>query len=326
MQVRRFRGILGAALVAVSTGFATAQSYPDKPIRLVVPFDAGGTMDTLGRLVTAQITKQSGIRFVVDNRPGANAAIGTAAVARATPDGYTVLNVSPSIVLNALLRKDVPYDLQKDFVPVTNIGVGQGYLLVVRQGLPVNSVAELVALAKNRGEKRLTYGSPGIGNALHIASEIIARKAEIPLLNVPYKGSAPALAAIVAGEVDLMVLSPPTVFAFVQNGKVRPIAFTGSERSREFPNVPTMEEAGVKDCVIKGTWVGWFVPAGTPQKAVDLLAQEVRKALQNPEVAKYLTTGGFDPDGRPPKEFARFVQSEYQRYGEVIRAAKIEIK
>src|SRR5690554_6844299 len=136
MQMCRFKRIVGAALIAGAAGFAAAQEYPYKPIRLVVPFDAGGTMDTLGRLVTAQISKQSGIRFVVDNRPGANAAIGTAAVARATPDGYTVLNVSPSIVLNALLRKDVPYDLHKDFVPVTNIGVGQGYLLVVRQGLP----------------------------------------------------------------------------------------------------------------------------------------------------------------------------------------------
>src|SRR5690606_31059874 len=161
MQPRMFKCVLGAALVVSTTGFAGAQDYPDKPIRVVVPFDAGGTMDTLGRLV-------------IDNRPGANSAIGTAAVARAAPDGYTVLNVSPSIVLNALLRKDVPYDLHKDFVPVTNIGVGQGYLLVVRQDLPAKSVAELVAFAKSRGDKRLSYGSPGIGNALHVASEIFA--------------------------------------------------------------------------------------------------------------------------------------------------------
>ena len=318
--------VVGAALVASAAGFAAAQSYPDKPIRLVVPFDAGGTVDTLGRVVTTQITKQSGVRFVIDNRPGANAAIGSAALARATPDGYTVLNVSPSLVLNALLRKDVPYDLHRDFVPVTNIGVGQGYLLVVRQDLPVKSVAELVAFAKNRGGKRLAYGSPGIGNALHVASEIFATKAGTPLMHVPYKGSAPALAAIVAGQVDLMMLSPPTVLAFVQNGKVRPIAFTGSERSKELPNVPTMQQAGVEDCVIKGTWVGWFAPAGTPQKAIAVLAEEVKKAVQNPEVAKFLTTGGFDPDGRSPAEFARFVQAEQQRLGEVLRNAKIELK
>lgn len=326
MQARRIKWVLGAALVAGTAGFALAQNYPGKPIRLVVPFDAGGTMDTLGRLVTTQITKQSGMRFVVDNRPGANSAIGTAAVARATPDGYTVLNVSPSIVLNALLRKDVPYDLQKDFVPVTNIGVGQGYLLVVRQDLPVKSVAELVALAKSRGDKRLSYGSPGVGNALHVASEIFATKAGTSFLHVPYKGSAPALAAIVAGEVDLMMLSPPTVFPFVQNGKVRPIAFTGSERSKEFPDVPTMQQAGIEDCVIKGTWVGWFVPAGTPKKAVAVLAEEVKKAVQSPEVRKVLTTGGFDPDGRSPAEFARFVQAEYKRLGEVLSNAKIELK
>lgn len=326
MHVRMLRCVLGAALLACTAGFAGAQDYPNKPIRLVVPFDAGGTIDTLGRVVTTQITKQSGMRFVIDNRPGANSAIGSAAVARATPDGYTVLNVSPSLVLNALLRKDVPYDLHKDFVPVTNIGVGRGYLLVVREELPVKSVRELVAFAKNRGDKRLTYGTPGIGNALHVASEIFATKAATPLLHVPYKGSAPALAAIAAGEVDLMMLSPPTVFPFVKSGKVRPIAFTGSQRSKEFPDVPTMQEAGVEDCVIKGTWVGWFVPAGTPQKAIAVLAHEVSKAVQSPEVAKVLTTGGFDPDGRSPAEFARFVQAERQRFAEVLRKAKIELK
>jgi len=320
------RCVLGVALVASAAGFAGAQSYPDKPIRLVVPFDAGGTVDALGRVVTTQITKQSGMRFVIDNRPGANGAIGSAAVARATPDGYTVLNVSPSIVLDSLLRKEPLYDLHKDFVPVTNIGVGQGYLLVVRQDLPIKSVGELVTLAKKRGDKRLTYGAPGIGNALHVASEIFAAKAATPLLHVSYKGSAPALSAIAAGEVDLMMLSPPTVFPFVQNGRVRPIAFTGSERSREFPNVPTMQEAGVEDCVIKGTWVGWFVPAGTPRKAIAVLAEEMKKAVRSPEVAKFLTTGGFDPDGRSPGEFARFVQAEWQRLGEVLRNAKIELQ
>jgi tripartite-type tricarboxylate transporter receptor subunit TctC len=326
MQVHIGKCVLGAALVVGTAALAAAQDYPNKPIRLVVPFDAGGTVDTLGRVVTTQITKQSGVRFIIDNRPGANSAIGSAAVARATPDGYTVLNVSPSLVLNALLRKDLPYDLQKDFVPVTNIGVGQGYLLVVRQDLPVKSVGELIAFAKKRGDKRLTYGTPGIGNALHIASDIFATKAATPLLHVPYKGSAPALAAIAAGEVDLMMLSPPTVFPFVQSGKVRPIAFTGSERSKEFSNVPTMQEAGVEDCIIKGTWVGWFVPAGTPQKAIAVLAQEVNKAVQSPEVVKFLTTGGFDPDGRSPAEFARFVQAETRRLGEVLRNAKIELK
>ena len=326
MQVCIVKCLFGAAVIAGAAGSAYAEDYPNKPIRLVVPFDAGGTVDTLARVVTAQITKQSGTRFIIDNRPGANSAIGSAAVARATPDGYTVLNVSPSLVLNALLRKDVPYDLHKDFVPVTNLGIGQGYLLVVRQELPAKSVRELIALAKSRGDQRLTYGTPGLGNALHVASEIFSAKAGIPLLHVPYKGSAPALTAIAAGEVDLMMLSPATVFPFVQSGKVRPIGFTGSERSKEFPNVPTMREAGVEDCVIKGTWVGWFVPAGTPREAVAVLAGEVNKAVQSPEVAKTLATGGFDADGRPPAQFARFVQSESKRYGEVLRKAKIELK
>jgi tripartite-type tricarboxylate transporter receptor subunit TctC len=302
-----------------------AQDFPNRPIRVVVPFEAGGTVDTLGRVVSNQITKQSGARLIIDNRPGANSMIGTMEVAKAAPDGYTVLNVSPSIVLNPHMYSKVQYDVFKSFAPVTSLAVGAGYLLVVRQDLPVTSVKELTALAKKSG-KSLTYGTPGVGNALHIATESIANKADIALLHVPYKGSASALAAIAAGQVDLMVLSPTTVVSFVQSGKVRPIAFTGSSRSPEFPGVPTMKEAGIDDLVIKGTWVGWFVPAGTPASIVGKLADEVGKAVKNPQVAATLTAGGFEPDGRPPAEFAQFVRTESQRFGDAVKSAGIQMQ
>ncbi|HSQ02918.1 MAG TPA: tripartite tricarboxylate transporter substrate binding protein [Burkholderiales bacterium] len=318
------RFILSCTLLAALAPITAAQDYPVKAIRLVIPFEAGGTVDALGRVVTNQIIRQSGMRIVIDNKPGANSMIGTTEVAKAAPDGYTVLCVSPSIVLNPLINKNVPYDVGKSFVPITAIGIGAGYLLVVRQELPVNSVKELIALAR-RSEKSLTYGTPGIGNALHVASESFAHKVAVTLLHVPYKGSASALAAIAAGQVDLMLLSPATVVPFVQAGKVRPIAFTGTSRSQEFPNVPTMQEAGVDDFVIKGTWVGWFVPSGTSPKIVNRLADEVSKAVKNPQVAASLAAGGFDPDGRAPAEFARFVSAESQRFGDVLKNARIEL-
>jgi len=318
------RWVVSCTLLAGFAPFAYAQDYPTKPIRVVVPFEAGGTVDALGRVVCNQITRQSGVRIVIDNKPGANSMIGTVEVAKAAPDGYTVLNVSPSIVLNPLVNKNVAYDVGRDFVPITAIGIGAGYLLVVRQDLPVNSVKELIALAK-KSEKSLTYGTPGIGNALHVASESFAHKVAVTLLHVPYKGSASALAAIAAGQVDLMMLSPATVVPFVQAGKVRPIGFTGTSRSQEFPNVPTMQEAGIDDFVIKGTWVGWFVPAGTSPKIVSRLADEVSRAVNTPQVAASLAAGGFDADGRTPSEFARFVTAESQRFADVLKSAHIEL-
>jgi tripartite-type tricarboxylate transporter receptor subunit TctC len=298
-----------------------AQHYPSKPVRLIVPNEAAGTIDALGRVVAAQVSKQSGMRIFLENKPGANSLIGITAVAAAAPDGYTLLNVSPSFVLGPLTSKNVHYDIFKDFAPITALGVGTGYILVVRQELPVNSVEELVALAKKSG---LTYGTPGIGNALHLATEMFANKVNIKMLHIPYKGSNSALTAIAAGQVDVMVLSPATVYPFVQSGKVRPIAFTGTARSKDFPNVPTMQEAGLSDFAIKGTWIGWFAPARTPPAIVNKLAAEVSKALKDPHVEKTLVDGGFEPDGRSPLEFANFVHSEYQRYAAAVKNAKID--
>jgi tripartite-type tricarboxylate transporter receptor subunit TctC len=314
------------ASVMISAGLAApvhAQDYPSKPVRLIVPNEAGGTIDALGRVVAAQVNKQSGMRIFLENKPGANSLIGTTAVATSAPDGYTLLNVSPSFVLVPLTSKNASYDIFKNFAPITALGVGTGYILVVRQGLPVNTVEELVALAKKSG-KPLTYGTPGVGNALHLATEMFANKANIKMLHIPYKGSNPALTAIAAGQVDVMVLSPATVYPFVQSGRVRPIAFTGIRRSKDFPNVPTMQEAGLTDFVIKGTWIGWFAPAGTPPAIVNKLADEVSKALKDPVVEKTLVDGGFEPDGRSPAEFANFVRSEYQRYAVAVKNAKIE--
>ncbi|WP_158213244.1 tripartite tricarboxylate transporter substrate binding protein [Pigmentiphaga sp. NML080357] len=314
------RMLMMAGALAIPAVPAAAAEFPARPIRLVVPFEAGGTIDTLGRVVAAQIDKQSEWGIVVDNKAGANALIGTADAAKAAPDGYTILHTSPSIVINTFIHKKTPYDLSRTFVPVTNLAVGTGYLLVVRQGLPVHDVAGLIELAR---KKELTYGSPGIGNALHLAAAGFAKKARVDMLHIPFKGSASSLNAIAAGQVDVMMLSPPTVTPYVQSGKIRPIAFTGESRSKEFPDIPTMKEAGIDDFVVMGTWAGWFAPAGTPPEVVNRIAAEVAKALKAPEVASVLEKGGFEPDGRPPQAFAEFVRQETRRYGQIVKDAGI---
>ncbi|MFA7680584.1 MAG: tripartite tricarboxylate transporter substrate-binding protein, partial [Pigmentiphaga sp.] len=240
--------------------------------------------------------------------------------AKAPADGYTVLNTSPSFVINNFIRKQIPYDIFKSFVPITSLAIGTGYLLVVRQDLPVNNVEQLVALAR---KKELTYGSPGIGNALHLATAGFTKKAGVDMLHIPFKGSAGALNAIAGGQVDVMMLSPPTVITYVESGKVRPIAFTGESRSKEFPDVPTMKEAGLDDFVVMSTWAGWFAPAGTPPDVVNKLAAEAAKALKAPEVVEVLTKGGFEPDGRSPEAFAEFVRQEAERYAQVVKDAGI---
>lgn len=310
-------------LAAITTSSALAQAWTTQSVRLVVPFEAGGTIDALGRVVAAQVQKQSGTSIFIDNKGGANSLLGTVDAARAAPDGNTVMNTSPSFVLNALLKAKLPYALD-DFVPVTALGIGTGYLLVTRKELPVNSLDDLVKLAK--AGTQLTYGTPGIGNAIHLATEAVAKRLGISMLHVPYKGSSSALNAIVAGQVDVMILSPATVIPLAAGNKLRVLAFTGEQRQKEFPQVATMRELGHADFVIKGTWVGWFVPKGTPAALVDKIHLEVARALRDPQVAATLIDGGFEPDGRPPAEFARFVKAEYQRFGEIIKSTGVPLQ
>ena len=298
--------------------------FPSKPIRLVTPFEAGGTVDVIGRSVVNVINKRGVLNIFVDNKPGANAMIGSVAVAKAQPDGYTILNVSPSIIINTLVSKTVPYDTLKDFSPIGVLGIGSGYLLVVRKDLAVNSVQELIAMSKAASHP-LTYGTPGVGNALHLATENFAAKAGVQLLHIPFKGSAGALNAIVASQVDVMVLSPATVLPYKDNGQVKVLAFTGSSRGKDFSSTPVMKEAGLEDCVIKGTWVGWFAPKGTPSDIISKLSAEVKIALKDPQLKDSLNEGGFDADGRSPAEFTNFIKNEQDRYAEIVKRLDLQI-
>ena len=313
---------LAVAIACVTAASAAAaQSYPTRPVRLVAPFAAGGTADVLARQIAAEVSSQMGQTFVVDNRAGANGIIGTDTVAKAPPDGHTLLHVTASFVINQHIYRKLPYDVFRDFEPVTNVVLGTGYLLVVNPSVPVASVKDLIALAKKTN--KVNYSSPGVGNTLHLAAELFNVRAGVQLLHVPYKGVAPAMNAVVAGEVQATFMPATIALELVKSGKLKAIAFTGASRWAGMPNLPTMKEQGVANLELTGSWHGWFAPAKTPAPILSRLHQEVRKALQVPRVRESIGAGGYEPDGKSPAEFRKFLRQEYDRYGEMVRVANV---
>ena len=279
-------------LIASTAGAATpapTADYPSHPVRMVVTFTAGGTPDAIARIVAGQMEQQLGQSVVVDNRAGANGIIGTDIVAKSAPDGYTLLHVTASFVINPRIYKKLPYDVFRDFEPVTNICLGDGYLLLANPAVPAQSVKELVALAKT---KTLAYGTPGVGNTLHLAMELFSVKAGAPLQHVPYKGVAPALNSLLAGETQLIFIPPTIAVQHVRTGKARALGFTGAKRWPFMPEVLTIAEAGVPDFQITGAWHGWFAPAKTPPAVIARIQREAVKALQVPRVREFLVAGG----------------------------------
>ena len=312
------RVALAAALLLISC--AHAQPYPTRPIRLVVPFPAGGTADVIARSIANEVSTQLGQPFVIDNRGGANSIIGSEIVAKAPPDGYTLLYVTAAFVINPHVYLKLPYDALRDFDPITNGVLGTGYLVVLHPAVPANSVKELVVLAR---DGKVSYSSPGMGNTLHLAAELFATRAGVKLLHVPYKGVAPALNAVLAGEVKMTLIPPTIVVPQIKAGRVKAIAFTGSSRFAGMPQLPTMTEAGIPNLELTGAWHGWFAPAKTPAGIIARLHQEIAKSLHVPRVRETIVAGGYEPDGRSPAEFAKFLRVEYERYAEMVRVANI---
>jgi len=293
-----------------------ADNYPNKPIRLIVPFEAGGTSDTTARMMAKKLEQRLKTSIVVENKPGANGAIATAFVARSLADGYTLLHTTPAFIINPLLNKKLGYDVFKDFAPITNLAMGTGYVMVVNSALPAKNLQEFINYGKTN---KISYSSPGVGNALHLASAQFTEYTGLNALHIPYKGTSPALLAVASGEVDFMILPPTIVHSFISSGKVRAVAFTDAQRSPDFPNLPTMQESGLKDLNIAGTWLGWFAPAKTPQPITQQIAQEIKNVLQDPEMIEFLTTSGFRADGRNPSDFDKFVKSESKRIEAVLK-------
>ena len=298
---------------------AHAQTYPNRAVRVVVAAQTGGP-DIVARVVSAQLAQQLGQPFVVENQGGANGIVGATTVAKAAPDGYTLLVYSSGFVINPYVHKSLPYDTEKDFAPVTNLVTNGGLILSVNAALPVKNLKEFIEYAK---KTPLSYSTPGVGNTWHLATEVFDNLVGIKMTHIPYKGGGPATAAAAAGEVQVVLASPPPLMPHYKSGRVRALAFSGEKRHPSFPEVPTMAEAGVPAYHHDGGWFGMFAPAGTPMDIQEKLAAEVRKAMLDPGVKDRIEKIGAYPAAGTPAEFKKFIQSELKAYGEQAKLANI---
>jgi tripartite-type tricarboxylate transporter receptor subunit TctC len=321
---RRWRGVLVliGTLWALCAG-AVAQPYPGKPVRVIVPFAAGGTPDVVGRIISQQLAAQTGQTFVVENKPGADGVVGAQTVAEAPPDGYTLLVTSSSFVVNPSFHKRMPFDVARDFEPVSNIAAVEAYILGVNPNLPVRTVPELVALARG-ADNKISFGSPGVGNGLHLAAELFKSLTGTRMVHVPYRGAAPAITGLIAGDVQVMFMTPPSSLPFVEAGKIRAIGYTGAKRFERLPDVPTLAETGVPGMEVLSSWTGMFAPARTPAAALARLHEEIRRATSTAAYRDRLTAIGVNPVGNAPAEFKPFIAAEVKQVAEIVRAAGIE--
>jgi tripartite-type tricarboxylate transporter receptor subunit TctC len=309
-------------LTAATAGAAQAQAqYPVRPVRLVMPFPPGGNVDTIGRVFARQLEAQLGQPVVVDNRGGANGILGIDIVAKAIPDGYTIMYNSFSFVINPSIYKKLPYDTERDFIPITNPAVGLGYVLAANPSSQIGSVKELIAIAR---KTPLRYSSPGVGNGQHLAGELLARKAGVQLLHVPYKGGGPALTAALGGEVQLTFTAAAVGAPHFKSGKLKALGFSGAARLASLPDVPTIAEAGLTDFLYDSGWHGLFAPARTPTPIVQRLYSDAAKAVQEPKLREILVAGGYEPKADPPEQFAKVFRADIRKYGDIVKAARIE--
>ncbi|WP_213958953.1 MULTISPECIES: tripartite tricarboxylate transporter substrate binding protein [unclassified Variovorax] len=320
--IRRACVALGMACLAVVGTSACAQAtYPDRAIKLIVPWPAGGSVDIAARVVAEQLALNLGQPVVVDNRPGAAGNIGAAAAAKANPDGYTLVMATTPMIINRSLYNNLPFDLSRDFTPITQL-VNLNYVLAVHPSVAI-SVQELIAKARaNPGQ--ISYASSGAGTQLHLIGEGFRRQAGIDIVHAPYKGAPPALADMVGGHVQMMFPGLPVVEPLLKSGRLKALAVVSTRRLALLPNVPTLAEAGVPNIDFT-EWYGVVAPAGTPDKIVTRLNGEIAKVLRMPEVRQRLVGRGFDPASGPAQEFADLIQKEQKKWSAVVAQLGIRL-
>jgi tripartite-type tricarboxylate transporter receptor subunit TctC len=321
MKPLRLSVLVVLSLAAASQAAAQSGAYPQRPIRLVVPYSAGGSTDTVARITGARLSERLGQPVVIDNCSGAGTLIGTEIVQRASPDGYTLLMATPPLAVNPSLYPKVSYVLERDFAAVANVA-GSTNLLVVHPSVAANSVAELVALLKAAPGK-YNYGSSGIGGAGHLAMALFESMAGVDVAHVPYKGGAPAVADLVAGRLHLMMANLTTAQPHIRAGKLRGLGVGKAKRSPLFPEMPTIAEAGVKGYEANN-WNGVVAPAGTPRAVIDRLHRDIVATLQEPAIAERMLKAGLEPVGDTPAEFAQYLQSEAAKWGRLVKTAGIK--
>ena len=301
---------------------SNAQPFPTKPIKIIVPFPAGGTVDFFARVISTKLSDALGQSVLVENRAGAGGNIAAEAVAKAAPDGYTLLMGSEIIAINTSLYSKIGYDPVKDLAPITLVGTVPN-ILIVHPGLPVNSVNDLIALAKKTPGK-ISFASTGQGTSTHLSSELFKLMANVDMLHVPYKGGPPAIADLISGQVNMMFINMPTGITHVRSGKAKIIAVSSIKRVSQLPDVPTVEQAGVKGFETSA-WSGLYAPAGTPADIINRLNVEVVKILKQPSVREQLMAQGAEPVGDTPEEFSRFTLAEISKWAKIIKISGAKV-
>ncbi|MGZ5261337.1 MAG: Bug family tripartite tricarboxylate transporter substrate binding protein [Burkholderiales bacterium] len=320
MRRSKLRALVAAIAIGLTCG-ASAQSFPVKPVRLIVPFPPGGGTDVVSRMLGQKLTEMWGQQVIIDNRPGASMMIGHELGAKAPPDGYTLVMSSNNHTINPSVYKTIPYDTVKDFAPVTLIGTSP-LVLVVHPSLPVRTTKELIALAKSK-KGELTYASSGSGGPLHMAGELFKLRAGVDMTHVPYKGSGPAETDLVGGHVQVLFAGPVSASGHIKAGKMKPLAVTSLKRSRTFPNLPTISEEALPGYEA-GIWWGLLAPAATPREVINKLHADFVKVLQMPDTQQKLLSQGGEPVGSTPEQFQKMIVTEIAQWAKVVKAANIK--
>jgi len=318
--MRRPALLIACAIVLLGTLPAAAQTYPAKPIRIVVPFVAGGTVDLLARIMGQKLTESLGQPVIVENRPGAGGNAAADAVAKSPPDGYTILQVTNGLAIAPALYRKLPFDPVKDLSPVTQLVASQ-LLLVATPALPAKTTRELIALAKSK-PGTLNYGMTGVGNPLHLTMEMLMHAAGVKFQAIPYRGDAPLNTALIAGEVQLAVVPFATAKPNIDAGQMRALGIAGPKRAASLPEVPTIAESGLPG-FDSSSWQGWFVPAGTPPEVIALIQREAAKALKMPDVRARLDATANEVVGSTPDAFAVQYKADLARFAKVVKDAGI---